>query len=42
MLEFFQFATSGFWIFCGVCIIISITFTGLTELITRVIRALKR
>jgi hypothetical protein len=42
MLEFFQFATSSFWTFCGVTIIISLVFTGVTELVTRIVKAFKK
>jgi hypothetical protein len=42
MLEFFQYATSGFWTFVGIIMIISVSFTGLTELITRTIKAFRK
>ena len=33
MTEFFQFATSGFWVFLGCCILIGIAVRGLIAIV---------
>jgi hypothetical protein len=42
MLEFFQYATSGFWTFCGIAILISLIFSGLINLVVGIIKSLRK
>ena len=42
MIEFFKFATSGFWTFVGVCFLIAMLSEFVYRIISTVVKAFKK